>query len=263
MVTTNLKALLGAAIKSERSVLGISQEELAECAGLHRTLGVAIKTERSVLGISQEQLAERAGLHRTYVSDVERGARNPSIGSVEKLARALQISVSKLFEQATGGNIVKQLVEILLVEDNPVDVQLTIRAFQKAQITNPLRVVGDGVEALDFLFATGFYADRGNDEHPKVILLDLNLPKISGLEVLRRIKADPRTQHIPVIILTVSNRDRDINECRRLGAETYIVKPVGFQKFSEVTPRLSLAWVLVKPNGTLSAQPRERIFDRP
>jgi CheY-like chemotaxis protein len=235
MVTTNLKALLGAAIKSERSVLGISQEELAE----------------------------RAGLHRTYVSDVERGARNPSIRSVEKLARALQISVSKLFEQATGGNIVKQLVEILLVEDNPVDVQLTIRAFQKAQITNPLHVVGDGVEALDFLFATGSYAHRGEDRYPKVILLDLNLPKISGLEVLRRIKADPRTQHIPVIILTVSNRDRDINECRRLGAETYIVKPVGFQKFSEVTPRLSLAWVLVKPNGTLSAQPRERIFDRP
>jgi CheY-like chemotaxis protein len=212
--------------------------------------------------MSQEKLAERAGLHRTYVSDVERGARNPSIGSVEKLAQALQVSVSKLFEYATGANGTKELVEILLVEDNPRDVTLTQRAFQKAQITNPLRVVSDGAEALDFLFATGSYAHRGSDDHPKVILLDLNLPGIGGLEVLRQIKSDPRTQHIPVIILTVSNRDRDIDECRRLGAETYIVKPLGFQKFSEVTPRLRLAWVLVKPDGTLSAQPRERIFDR-
>jgi len=230
---------------------------------LKALLGIAIKTKRCALGISQETLAERAGLHRTYVSDVERGARNPSIGSVEKLARALQISVSTLFGQAAGANGTKQLVEILLVEDNPRDAKLTQRAFEKAQITNPLRVVSDGAEALDFLFATGSYAHRGNDEHPKVILLDLNLPTISGLEVLRRIKGDPRTKYIPVIILTVSNRDRDIDECRRLGAEAYIVKPVGFQKFSEITPRLSLAWVLVKPNGTLSAQPRERIFDRP
>jgi len=229
---------------------------------LKALLGIAIKTERCARGISQEKLAERAGLHRTYVSDVERGSRNPSIGSVEKLARALEISVSSLFGQVTGDNGTGQLMEILLVEDNPRDAELTKRAFQKAQITNPLRVVSDGAEALDFLFATGSYAHRGTDEHPKVILLDLNLPRISGLEVLRRIKSDPRTQDIPVVILTVSNRDRDIDECRRLGAETYIVKPVGFKKFSEVTPRLSLAWVLVKPNGTQSAQPRERIFDR-
>ena len=213
-------------------------------------LGIAIKTERRGLGISQEDLAERAGLHRTYISDVERGVRNPSIGSVEKLARALQIPVSKLFEQARGANEAKQLVEILLVEDNPRDVKLTLRAFAKAQITNPLHVVSDGAEALDFLFATGSYAHRWEDCQPKVILLDLNLPKISGLEVLRRIKADQRTQHIPVVILTISNRDRDINESRRLGAEAYIVKPVEFQNFSKITPRLSLAWMLVKPNGT-------------
>jgi len=233
---------------------------------LKALLGIAIKTKRFVLGISQEELAERAGLHRTYVSDVERGARNPSIGSIEKLARALQSSVSLLFEQATAADDTKgakELVEILLVEDNPLDVKLTLRAFEKAQITNPMHVVSDGVEALDFLFAAGSYAYRAKEDHPKVILLDLNLPKISGLEVLRRIKADPRTRHIAVVILTVSNRDRDINECRRLGAETYIVKPVGFQKFSEVTPRLNLAWVLVKPDGNLSAQPRKCIIDRP
>lgn len=230
---------------------------------LKALLGIAIKTERSVLGISQEELAQRADLHRTYVSEVERGVRNPSIASVEKLARALQISVSMLFEQATDANEAKQLVEILLAEDNPQDIKLTIRAFEKAQITNPVRVVSDGAEALDFLFATGSYAHRWEDAHPRVVLLDLNLPKINGLEVLRRIKSDQRTQHIPVIILTASRRDRDISECQRLGAEAYIVKPVDFQNFSEVTPRLSLAWVLVKPNGMLSAQSRERIFNRP
>jgi CheY-like chemotaxis protein len=128
-----------------------------------------------------------------------------------------------------------------------------MRAFEKAQITNPVHVVSDGVEALDFVFAIGPYADRSGARQPQIILLDLNLPKKSGLEVLREIKSDKRTQHIPVIILTVSNRDQDINECRRLGAETYIVKPVDFQNFSEVTPRLNLAWMLVKPNGTFSA----------
>ena len=213
---------------------------------LKALLGVAIKTERSVLGISQEELAERAGLHRTYVSDVERGARNPSIASVEKLAEALKLSVSALFERAGSGRGSRDAVEILLVEDDPHDVDLTTRAFEKAGITNPLHVVSDGVEALDFLFATGSYAHRWEDRYPRVILLDLNLPKIDGLEVLRRIKADQRTQKIPVIILTVSNRDRDITECRRLGAETYIVKPVEFHNFSEVTSNLSLAWTLVK-----------------
>jgi CheY-like chemotaxis protein len=216
---------------------------------LKALLGSAIRTERSALGISQEELAERAGLHRTYVSDLERGARNPSVESVEKLAKALDLSVSALFERASNDGA-RDLVEILLVEDDPQDVKLTKRAFEKAHIANPVHVVSDGVEALDFLLATGSYAHRREDCHPKVILLDLNLPKISGLEVLRRIKADQRTRHIPVIILTVSNRDRDINESRRLGAEAYIVKPVEFQNFSEVTPRLSLSWMLVKPDGT-------------
>jgi len=151
---------------------------------------------------------------------------------------------------------------ILLVEDDPQDVELTMRAFEKARITNPLHVVRNGLEALDFVFATGSYANRGEDRHPKVILLDLNLPKINGLEVLRRIKANHATQHIPVIILTVSSRDYDINECRQLGAETYIVKPVDFQNFNKVMTHLSLAWVLVKPNGTLSAQPSKGMFNR-
>jgi two-component system, response regulator len=225
-------------------------------------LGIAIKTERFQLGISQEELAERAGLHRTYVSDIERGVRNLSIASIEKLAQALRVSVLALFERASNGRRSTESLEILLVEDNPRDVELTMRAFEKARLTNPIHVAQDGVDALDFLFATGWHAARKDQPLPEVILLDLNLPRKSGLEVLRQIKADPRTQNIPVVILTVSNRDRDISECRRLGAETYIVKPVDFQSFSEVTTQLSLAWSLVKPNGTCSAQPTESIVNR-
>jgi len=210
---------------------------------LKTLLGMAIKTQRASLGISQEELAHRAGLHRTYVSDLERGARNPSIESIEKLAGALQVSVSNLFEGARNGSSSRQMEEILLVQDNTRDVDLTIRAFKKANITNPLKVARDGEEALDLVFAD---ANRGNLRRTLLILLDLNLPKTSGLEFLRRIKAAEQTQDIPVIILTLSIRDRDIAECRKLGVENYIVKPVDFQNFSEVTARLGLAWTLGK-----------------
>jgi CheY-like chemotaxis protein len=229
-------------------------------AELKTLLGNAIRSTRSALGISQEELAARAGLHRTYVSDVERGMRNPSLESVEKLASALKLSLPMLFEKT--GHLSNRLIEILLVEDEARDVELTMRAFKKARLTNPVHVTRDGAEALDFLFATGRHADRKEAPLPEVILLDLNLPKTSGIEVLRRIKIDDRTRHIAVVVLTVSNRNCDINECVRLGAEAYIVKPVGFQNFSEVTTRLSLSWVLIKPNGTSSAQPGEGILNR-
>ena len=215
---------------------------------LKALLGMAIKTQRASLGISQEELAYRAGLHRTYVSDLERGARNPSVDSIEKLASALELSVSMLFEQADSGAEAKQPVEILLVEDDPRHVDLTLRAFEKAKIMNPVHVVRDGVEALDFIFATGTYAHRRNVHRPKIILLDLNLPKKSGLEVLREIKADIRTREIPVVVVTASIRDRDIGECRRLGAARYILKPVDFQNFSEITHHLRFGWTLVKPS---------------
>jgi len=210
---------------------------------LKTLLGMAIKTQRASLGISQEELAHRAGLHRTYVSDLEREARNPSIESIEKLAGALQVSVSNLFEGAGNGSSSRQMEEILLMQDNPRDVDLTIRAFKKANITNPLKVARDGEEALDLVFAD---ANRGSPRRTLLILVDLNLPKISGLEFLRRIKAAEQTQDIPVIILTLSIRDRDIAECRKLGVENYIVKPVDFQNFSEVTARFGLAWTLGK-----------------
>jgi two-component system response regulator len=226
-----------------------SDTEMA-AADLKTLLGAAIKAERAMMGISQEELASRAGLHRTYVSDLERGVRNPSLESVGKLAQALELSVPMLFDRTTNGNKSKQLVEIVLVEYNPRDVDLTLKAFKRANITNPVYILRDGAEALDFIFATGPYAHRRDLHSAQIVLLDLNLAKIRGFEVLRKIKADKRTRNIPVIILTAPNKDNDIIICRRLGAEDYISKPVGFENFSEVTRHFRLGWELVKPMKT-------------
>lgn len=205
---------------------------------------MAIRTQRASLGISQEELANRAGLHQTYVSDVERGRRNPSIATVEKLARALEVSMATLFEPTSNGS--HDLVEILLVEDEPSDIDLTRRAFRRAKIANPLHVVSTGEAALDFVLKGDRYTNGAKDGKPLIILLDLNLPRISGLEVLRRLKADRRTAKIPVIVLTSSRRARDIAECRALGAEKYLVKPVGFQNFNELTPYFEMQWALLR-----------------
>lgn len=207
--------------------------------------GTAVKKIRSEMGISQEKLAYRAGLHRTYICDIERGERNPSLESIGKLARALGTSLPVLFERATGLSAKDEMMQILLVEDDPRDIELTIRAFKKARISNPVKVLRDGAEALDFIFESGSSAGW-RDSPGQVILLDLNLPKIRGLEVLLRLKADRRTQNIPVVILTVSSQDQDIEACRRLGADSYIIKPVGFRNFSEIMPRLQFDWALIK-----------------
>jgi CheY-like chemotaxis protein/DNA-binding XRE family transcriptional regulator len=220
-----------------------------------KVFGTSVRGWRNLLGISQEELAERANLHRTYVSDIERGARNLSLESIERLAHALEISVSSLFPQPemkngrtiTANGNGKGLVDILLVEDNPDDVELTLLAFKKSRFTNRVHVVSDGAEALDYLFSKGKYAARRTIERPHVVLLDLKLPKVNGIEVLRRIKADKRTSMIPVVILTISDDNYDIAECRRLGADNYIVKPVDFQRLSQATPQLNLNWALLKP----------------
>ncbi len=136
-------------------------------------------------------------------------------------------------------------VEILLVEDNPNDVELALHALQKNNFTNRVLVARDGAEALDFIFGTGPHAGRRVDEAPKVILLDLNLPKVDGLEVLKRIKADPRTRMIPVVVLTSSREERDIVTSYDLGVNSYIVKPVDFQQFTEAVRELGLYWLLL------------------
>lgn len=220
---------------------------------LKLVFGSAIKSKRSELGLSQEELAERAGLHRTYISDVERGARNPSLESIEKLAGALELSVAGLFARTASRSSSTEPVEILLIEDNPQDVEMTCRAFQKAGIANPVRVVTDGAAAVDFLFGRGSGSVR-RDRLPGVILLDLNLPNISGLEILRRIKEDRRTQAIPVVVLTVSDEDADIAACRELEASGYIVKPVGFRNFSEITPHIHMEWILANQTSGLGPE---------
>jgi two-component system response regulator len=136
-------------------------------------------------------------------------------------------------------------IEILLVEDNPSDVALALHALKRYQIANNIEVLRDGAEALDFLFGTGAYAGRDTSIVPRVVLLDLKLPLVSGLEVLRKIKADPRTQTIPVVVLTSSREERDIVESYQLGVNSYIVKPVDFEQFSEAMRTLGMYWLLL------------------
>jgi two-component system response regulator len=136
-------------------------------------------------------------------------------------------------------------VEILLVEDNPNDVELTLHALKEHRIANHIEVVRDGAEALDFIFCAGAYAHRRIENSPKLILLDLKLPKVDGLEVLRRVKSDPRTRKIPVVMLTSSREERDIVESYQLGVNSYITKPVDFDQFSDAVRQLGFYWLLL------------------
>ena len=136
-------------------------------------------------------------------------------------------------------------VEILLVEDNPADVKLALHAFKTHHLANHVHVARDGAEALEFIFCTGRYVDRRVEDHPKVILLDLKLPLVDGLEVLRQIKADPRTQMIPVVVMTSSKQERDIVESYQLGVNSYIVKPVDFDQFTDAVRHLGYYWLLL------------------
>lgn len=142
-------------------------------------------------------------------------------------------------------------VEILLVEDNLSDAELTIRAMRKKNLANNLIHLKNGAEALDFIFAKGQYASRNPNHEPKLILLDLKMPKVGGLEVLAAVRADEKTKHIPVVILTSSKEDPDIDACYRLGVNSYIVKPVEFDNFVEAVSALGFYWLLLNhvPNN--------------
>jgi two-component system response regulator len=150
-----------------------------------------------------------------------------------------------------------QSVEILLVEDNPNDAQLTLHALKRHRLANHLHVVRDGAEALEFLFATGPYAERKRADSPKLVMLDLKLPRVDGIEVLRVIRANPRTRTIPVVVLTSSREERDIAETYDLGANSYIVKPVDFEQFTEAVRQLGLYWLLLN-QGALANAPDSR-----
>jgi CheY-like chemotaxis protein len=136
-------------------------------------------------------------------------------------------------------------IEILLVEDNAADVELTLHALRKEKLANKIEVVGDGEEALDFLFCRGRYVDRHFERPPRLVLLDLKLPKVDGLEVLRAVKQDPRTQAIPVVILTASNEEKDVVNGYRMGVNAYIQKPVDFEQFRSTVKELGLFWLVV------------------
>jgi two-component system response regulator len=138
-----------------------------------------------------------------------------------------------------------EVVEILLVEDNPADAELALRALKKNNLANKIIHVGDGEEALDFLFARGAFSHRKIENPPKVVILDLKLPKVDGLEVLKALKEDPRTRVIPVVVLTSSNEERDIIESYKLGVNSYIVKPVDFDKFLTTVKDLGMYWLLL------------------
>jgi CheY-like chemotaxis protein/DNA-binding XRE family transcriptional regulator len=220
-----------------------------------KEFGAAVKSERIRLGYSQETLAERADLHRTYITDIERGARNLSLETILKIAGALGVSIGSLFERGenrppseaayTGAG---NLVDVLLVEDEPRDVELTLEAFRQAGMTNRIHVMRDGAAALDFIFCRRQYAHRRMETNPQVVLLDLNLPKVNGLEVLRQVKADERTRNLHFIVLTMSRQDEHVHTAMELGAAAYIVKPVDFDNFSKITPKLSLQWALLGAN---------------
>ena len=135
-------------------------------------------------------------------------------------------------------------VEILLVEDNPHDAELTIRALKKANLANQLIHVSDGAEALDFLFARGMYADRNVGNRPKVILLDIKMPKVDGIEVLRQLKANDATRTIPVVIMTSSKEEQDIFTSYDLGVNSYVVKPVDFEGFAKAVSELGFYWLI-------------------
>jgi two-component system, response regulator len=146
--------------------------------------------------------------------------------------------------------LAKEAVELLLVEDNPTDEELTLHVLKKHNVTNRVHVVRDGAEALEFLFG------NGTSEIPKLILLDLKLPKLTGLEVLAQIKADSLTKLIPVVVLTSSREDTDLMACYKLGVNSYIVKPVDFVQFTESVGRLGLYWLLVNETARVYNQQR-------
>jgi len=228
-----------------------------ETQDVRKIFGSELRRRRKELGLSQEEFGERANLHRTYVSDVEAGKRNPSLQSMQRLASAVGTSIGSVFGAMEGilgegkgrpADKSNGVVDILLVENDANDAEVTIEAFKKAGVTNRVEVVRDGSEALDLLFCGGKYVNRQPNNRPQLVLLNLQLPKAGGLEVLRRLKSDENTRSIPVIILTASRKDDDLQQGLKLGADAYMVKPVDFENFSRITPKMSFNWALVK-NG--------------
>jgi CheY-like chemotaxis protein/DNA-binding XRE family transcriptional regulator len=200
------------------------------------------------LGFSQEELAERAGLHRTYIAGIEGGGRNITLKSVQKLARALETSVATLLGELDHSHV-GNIPGLLLVEHDAEDLGRTLEELRRVRLTNVIHVAHDGEEALDLLFGRGKYAERRVEAAPQLVLMDLELPKIHGLEVLRRIKAAKQTRMIQVVVLTESRKDDGCCEALRLGAANCLSKPLDFESFCRLTHELSFHWTLFHPPG--------------
>jgi two-component system response regulator len=185
-------------------------------------------------------------VRRRFLAEAGKGPVNPG-GPVWPGGRRSMGAASCQERFREGERLLDKLneVEILLVEDNPYDAELTLRALKNKGLANKLLTFPDGVEALDFLFGTGAYAGRNLAVRPKVVLLDLKLPRISGLEVLQRIKNDERTKTIPVVIMTSSQEESDIVRSYNLGVNSYMVKPVDFDKFFQAVEEMGLYWLLL------------------
>ncbi len=194
-------------------------------------------------------------MHRTYICDIERGARNISLENIARLARALDVSPVSLFSGQPGPQIpaLESMVDILLVEDDPRDAEMTLTPLKDT--ANDVQVVGDGEAALDFLFCQGEFANRPPSRRPLLLLLDLGLPRMDGLEVLRRVKSDPRTATIPVVALAASDCDPGRQMSTSLGAAACIVKPLEMRHLLEAAPALPFRWALVKLEPALANQP--------
>jgi CheY-like chemotaxis protein len=210
--------------------------------------GAAIKAARNLLGISQKVLAERSQLSPAQVSEVERGARNPSLKSIVKLARALEDSIDTWspaeFQNGTSNKAAeprqdKNLIDILLVENDTRVVHQALAAFKKAQFRSRIHVVPDGAKALACLSGRGKYFHRFPAGSPHVMLLDLSLPNVSGMEVLRAIQGDHRTAQIYIVVLVGGDDDHYLAEFQRLGADDYVVKPVNFRQLSQSISKLN------------------------
>ena len=206
--------------------------------------GSVVRSQRLNAGLSQEELAHRSGLHRTYVTDVERGARNPSLNSIKKLSDALGVSLSVLFslvegvdgrDRSPGGpggekqSFHSEGVDILVAEDPSSGVEAMLGSLN-ANLTNSIRYIHDGQEALDYLLGTGAFKKRDILKTPDVMILDLGLTNVDSLEVLSKLRENPITSSIPVVAL-VSQSDQDLAKAKQLGAVDFITKPIDLSKF--------------------------------
>lgn len=194
-------------------------------------------------------------MHRTYIADIERGGRNITLRSILSIAKALDVPVGSLFVEAAGaaGDTAaserRKAGEILVVDPAGADAEFTRRSLKQAKVTNHVKVVRDGETALAHLLGADHEERRKASHLPQLVMLALNLPKMSAVEVLRQMRNDVRTRAIPVVILATSRHDRALAECARLGAENFILKPVDFDSLTRLTPKLDLEWTLSLPSA--------------